>query len=53
MEENQPHESMSTKPPPQEESQPPIKEERKEEDVTPKSEAAPTGVKDELSETGF
>ena len=51
MEENQTHESNSVKPPsPDSESQPRIKEERKKEDVTPKSEAAPVGVKSEPTE---
>ena len=44
MEGDKTHESTSIKPPsPDDES---IKEERKEEDVTPKSEAAPVGAKD-------
>ena len=48
MEEKQTHESTSVKPPsPDSESQPRTKEERKEEDVTPKSDAAPVGVKNE------
>ena len=51
VEENQSHEHTSAKPPPSDsESQPRIKEERKEEDVTPKSEAAPAGVKNEPTE---
>ena len=48
---DQTHESTSVKPPsPDSESQPRTKEEKKEEDVTPKSEAAPVGVKDEPAE---
>ena len=35
---------------PDEESQPPVKEERKEEDVTPKSEAAQVGTREEPTE---
>ena len=46
--EEQVHETMSASRPSQEdESQPRIKEERKEEDVTPKSEAATVGTKEE------
>ena len=48
VEEDQTRESTSAKPPsPGSKSQPRIKEERKEEDVTPKSEAAQVGAKDE------
>ena len=48
---DQTHESTSVKTPsPDSESQPRIKEERKAEDVTPKSEAAPVGAKDEPAE---
>ena len=50
VEEDQTHESTSVKPPPESESQARIKEERKEEDVTPKSDAATFGAKDEPAE---
>ena len=51
MEEDQIHETTSVKrPSPDDESQPRIKEERKEEGVTPKSEAATVGTKDEPAE---
>ena len=51
MEQNQPHETTSVKQPsPDEESQPHVKVERKEEDVTPKSEAAQVGTKEEPTE---
>ena len=51
VEENQPHESTSVKQPsPDEESHQSVKVERKEEDVTPKSEAAQVGVKEEPTE---
>ena len=51
MGEEQIHETMSaTRPSQDDESQPRIKEERKEESVTPKSEAATVGTKDEPAE---
>ena len=51
VEEDQTREFTSVQPPsPDSESQPRIKEERKEEDVTPKSETAPVGAKDEPAE---
>ena len=51
VEEKQIHETTSVKrPSPDDKSQPQIKEERKEEGVTPKSEAATVGTKDEPAE---